>query len=400
MYIKRDIEEVLKKLLKNFSAIAITGARQSGKSTLLINLLKNYKYVTLDDLQLREQALVDPIFFLDNIGEKVIIDEIQYASQLLSYIKIRIDKNRLEKGLYVFTGSQQFNMMKNLGDSLAGRIGLIDLLPFSYKEKKRFIKIKNFLDIFVHACLVGSYPEIAIDSSFDVSNWYNAYVQTYLERDIRSLYNIGSLNDFQKFIQLLAARCSQILNLSEISRNLGISVPTIKKWISILESSKIIYCLQPYYNNFGKRITKAPKVYFMDVGLVCYLTGIKSKDHLLKGPLAGALFENYCIQETLKVFYNNGKQPNIYYLRTNNGLEVDILIEKSYMNIMPVEIKLSKTPKIAMASNIEQLKKLFSKINFSTGKILSIVDKTTFIKKDLQFSSIKDYLQCLNDFIL
>lgn len=197
---------------------------------------------------------------------------------------MRIDRERTKKWLYVFTGSQQFSMIKNLGDSLAGRIALLDLLPLSVHEKKVVLPIKNTLDYLVDACLRGSYPEVVTDAALESGAWYGSYIQTYLERDVRNIYNIGNLRDFQRFLRLLATRCGQILNLSAFAGDIGMSVPTIRNWLSILEASRMVYLLPPYYNNLGKRITKAPKVFFLDCGLVCYLVGLRDREHLLKGP--------------------------------------------------------------------------------------------------------------------
>jgi len=399
-YIHRQIESVIKPLLDSFSSLAITGPRQSGKSTLLTQTLKDYQYVTLDDPITRERAVDDPRLFFSSLKDKAIIDEIQNAPELLSYAKMIIDENREKKGLYVFTGSQQFHMIKNLGDSLAGRIALLDHMPFSMAEIKTFNDLGTTEEYFVQSCLTGSYPELVTNNKMDVTTWYGSYIQTYLERDIRSIYNIGSLRDFQRFMQLLAARCSQTLKLSEFAVDLGISVPTVKKWISILEACRIIYLLHPYYNNLGKRITKSPKIYFLDCGLVCYLTGLKDMDHLIKGPMAGALFENYCIQETLKIYFNNGKQPQLYYLRTNNNLEIDLLIEISFQKIIPVEFKLNKTPNSRMADNINRFKKLFSKFDIDQGWLVSLSEQTFPLNRQTVAINFADYVQKLSDHII
>lgn len=392
-YIHRQIEKKVKQLARSFPSIAITGPRQSGKSTLLINTLKGYKYITFDDPLTRDRAISDPQFFIDSLGEKTIIDEIQYAPGILSYVKMKIDGNRDKKGMYVFTGSQQFTMIKNLGDSLAGRIALLDLLPFSVAEKKESSKLKTTLDYFANAALSGSYPELVVDPSMDIYSWYGSYIQTYLERDIRSLYHIGNLRDFQHFMQLLAGRCAQVLNLSEFAKDLGVSVPTIKSWLSVLEASRIIYLLLPYYNNLGKRIIKSPKIYFTDIGIVCYLTGIRDKAHLLQGPMAGALFENFCVQEAIKVFFNQGQTPKIYYLRMGNNLEIDLLIEKSARSLIPVEIKLSKTPAPAMGSSISRFRNLFSAFDIGKGFIVSLAEQTIPLSRELTAITFNDYLK-------
>jgi predicted AAA+ superfamily ATPase len=392
-YIHRQIETYIKKIIKSFPCLAVTGPRQSGKSTLLMNTLPDYNYITLDDPLTRQRATTDPRLFLDTSGNKVIIDEIQWAPQLMSYIKMRVDERRDKNGAYVFTGSQQFTLIKNLSDSLAGRIALLDLLPFSVAEKAKAIPLKNTLDAFVHAALRTSYPEPALRSNLDVLAWSGAYVQTYLERDVRSLYNIGNLSDFQRFLQLLASRCSQLLNMSQFANDLGVSVPTIRSWLSILEAGRIIYLLPPYYVNLGKRITKTPKIYFLDIGLVCYLTGIKDQEHLLKGPLAGPLFENFCVQETIKLFFNRGRRGNLYYLRTNNNLEIDLLIEASFETLLPIEMKLSKTPSLSMGSNISRFKKLFSRLKISDGRIVSLAEESTPLSSDVSVVTLDDYLQ-------
>jgi predicted AAA+ superfamily ATPase len=392
-YIHREMESCIKKVVKSFPCLAVTGPRQSGKSTLLMNILPDYNYITLDDPLERQRALSDPRLFLDTAGDKVIVDEIQWAPQLMSYIKMRVDEHRDKMGAYVFTGSQQFTMIKNLSDSLAGRIALLDLLPFSVGEKKTAISMKSTMDAFIHAALRTSYPEPSLNSGLDVSAWAGAYVQTYLERDVRSLYNIGNLSDFQHFLQLLASRCSQILNMSQFANDLGVSMPTIKSWLSILEAGRIIYLLPPYYVNLGKRITKSPKIYFLDIGLVCYLTGIREREHLMKGPLAGPLFENFCISETIKLFFNQGRRGNLYYLRTNNNLEIDLLIEESFETVMPVEIKLNKTPSMRMGSNISRFKELFSKLKIHDGRILSLTEKSTPLSRDISAVTLDDYLK-------
>ncbi|MFC1617070.1 ATP-binding protein [Candidatus Margulisiibacteriota bacterium] len=390
-YIRRQIESKLLESITQFSSVAVTGPRQTGKSTLLQNTLPHYKYCSFDDPLMREQALSDPEFFLDSIGENVILDEIQFVPSLLSYIKIKIDENRNKKGLYVFTGSQKFSMIKNLSDSLAGRVALLELLPFSFTEVHKVHKTGGVSGRFFLTALNSAYPEPIIQKGMDIKLWYGSYIQTYLERDIKTIYNIGDIRDFQRFIHLLATRCGQVLNLSSFANDLGVSVPTINRWLSILEASRLVYLLQPYYRNLNKRVTKSPKIYFTDCGLVTYLTGISDQDALLQGPLAGALFENYCIQETLKVFFNRGIQPNIYYIRTNNNFEIDLIIERG-LDIIPIEIKLSKTPKREMGKNISSLKELFPKLNFKKGYLLCLSDKTFSLNNDVDVITFSDYL--------
>ncbi len=402
-YINRQIECVIKNLIKDFPAVALTGPRQSGKSTLLQNIFGGtYTIVSFDDPITRERAISDPRLFIESQGEKVIFDEIQYVPQLLSYIKMLIDSERYKRGRFIITGSQQFNLIKNLGDTLAGRIGLLDLLPFSIGEKKKvpFLKarLSNIQNNFVHACLRGSFPEITVHSEIKSDVWYGSYIQTYLERDIRTIYNIGSLREFQQFLRLLAARCSQMLNLSSFANDLGVSVNTIKKWLSILEASRIIYILPPYYRNLGKRITKSPKVYFLDVGLVCYLTGLKNREYLFDGPLAGALFENFVIQETVKYFFNRGIRPGLFYLRTHNNVEIDLIVE-SDLQLFPFEIKLTKTPNINMANPIERFIKNFTKLKINKGKIIILGEQEMSLTKNVSVINMNSYLKGLDSLL-
>jgi predicted AAA+ superfamily ATPase len=397
MYIQRTIEKLLPGILATFPCLAVTGPRQSGKSTLLRHALPEYHYVTLDDPAILAQANTDPVYFLDTLGERCIIDEIQQAPGILSYVKIRVDADRSRNGRFVFTGSQQFGMIRNLGDSLAGRIALLDLLPFAVDELQRISPIETGQELFVNACLKGSYPQLALTPDIDHRLWYASYLQTYLERDIRSLYDIGSLHEFHSFMQLLAVRCSQMLNMSSFATDLGVSVPTIKRWLSVLEAGRIIYLLPPLYNNLGKRITKMPKVYFLDTGLACHLAGIRSQEQVLEGNMAGALFENYCIQETIKCYANRGKQPRISYLRTNNSLEVDLIIEGGNQRPLPVEIKLSKTPTPALASGLSRYASLFAQANPEDGLLLCLADGTTPLARGVTATGVKDFLDQLPD---
>ena len=349
LYIPRDIEPVVRAALRQAPAVAVTGPRQSGKSTLLRHLLPDYAYLTLDDPLTRRQALEDPELLLDGAGGKVVLDEIQYAPSLLSHIKMRIDRNRGAKGRFVLTGSQQFALMKGLSETLAGRIALLELLPFGLREARRAGAPASPRAAFVQMCLRGSFPEVAVDASLDARRWYASYVQTYLERDIRAVYDVGSLREFERFLQVLASRCAQTLHLSALAGDIGVAVNTVKRWVSILEACRMIYLLPPYHRNLGSRTVKAPKTYFLDAGLVCYLTGLHDADHLLAGPMAGQLFENYCVQEALKATWSAGARPRFFHLRTKGGLEVDLVVEGAGGRVRPFEFKLSATPKPEMA---------------------------------------------------
>lgn len=402
-YIHREIEKTLKELVGQFPAVGLTGPRQSGKSTLVTQIFgETYNLVSFDDPITRERATSDPKLLMESAGERIIFDEIQYAPQVLSYIKILIDRDRHIRGRFIITGSQQFNLIKNLGDTLAGRIALLELLPFSTEEKRRVSSLRNKLSDtqsnFEHCCLRGSFPEITIHSDINSNIWYGSYLQTYLERDIRTIYNVGVLREFQQFVQLLAGRCSQILNLSRLANDLGVSVNTIKKWLSILEASRIIYILSPYHRNLGKRIVKSPKIFFLDLGLVCYLTGIKTKELLFSGPLAGALFENFVIQETVKYFFNRGVRPNLFYLRTHNNLEIDLIIESNLV-LYPFEIKLTRTPNIGMAAPIERFRKVFSRLKIGPGRIISLGEDVMPLTENVSVQNMDAYLKSLDGFV-
>lgn len=395
MYIQRAIETLLPGILATFPCLAVTGPRQSGKSTLLRHALPEYSYVTLDDPVALAQAHSDPVYFLDSLGEHCIIDEIQLAPGILSYVKMRVDEDRSRNGRFVFTGSQQFGMIRNLGDSLAGRIALLDLLPFALEEMQMARAATGGVELYATACLTGAYPQLATTRGIDNRLWYSSYIQTYLERDIRSLFDIGSLREFHRFMQLLAVRCSQMLNMSAFAADLGVSVTTVKRWLSLLEAGRIIYLLPPYFNNLGKRITKMPKVYFLDTGLACHLAGVRDRQQLLEGAMAGALFENYCIQETVKFYANRGEQPRISYLRTNNGLEVDLIIEGTNMRPIPVEIKLSKTPTASLAAGITRFRSLFAQAEPENGLLLCLADGVRPISRDVTSVGVEDYLRML-----
>lgn len=352
MYIKRLITPFIKKLLAQFPAILLSGARQSGKSTLLQKNFPDYTYVTLDDLQARDMAKTDPQLFLDFYKVPVIIDEIQNAPDLLSYIKIEIDKNRKRKGQYILTGSQQFTLIADIHESLAGRLGMATLTPIAIQELSK-TKTYTWIDYSLH----GLYPELITDSKLEAKLWYSAYIETLLNKDIRDNLKKEHLGTYDRFIKLLATRCSQELKYQDLAKELGVSNLTIQSWISLLERSQIIFLLQPYYKNLGKRIVKSPKLYFLDTGLVSYLSGNSNKEIIQNGPMAGALFENFVIAEVYKYFCNRGIKPPLYHFRDSQGVEVDLVIEHEGKYLL-IEVKSTMTPKKDHASGLEKVIKL------------------------------------------
>ena len=334
MYYKRMIEGVIGEVRKTFPATVITGPRQSGKSTLLKHVITSpdASYISLEDPNLRTMILENPLAFLEKKRKPVVLDEIQYLPEITTYIKILVDKKRVP-GSWFLTGSQQFSVMKNISESLAGRAAVLTLLPFLLKERRDVKTIEDFL-------FSSSYPEPAINKTVRQDIWYASYLQTYLERDLRMLLNIADLRDFERFLRFIAARTSQLLNLSEVSKELGISVTTVKRWVSALEASYIIYLLPPFFENMGKRIVRTPKVYFLDMGLLCYLLRIPDAKYIMTSPFAGAFFETAVISEIVKGAYAEGINPEFYFWRSQSGIEVDLLAPEKG-RFVPYEIKFS-----------------------------------------------------------
>jgi hypothetical protein len=339
----RILAKAISKALRSFPAIVVTGPRQSGKTTLLRWLFsKTHRFVTLEDPDVRIRAKEDPLHFLQQYKPPVIIDEIQYVPELLSYIKTKIDQDR-KPGQWLFTGSQHFILMQGISQSLAGRAAVLSLLPFTFAERvgrgDGAQDIPGWLNgLSLHqtyedkisvseVILRGNYPEIASRKSVDRQLWCGSYISTYLERDVRNLAQIGDLSQFERFLRLCAIRTGQLLNLSELAKEIGMSVPTVRRWLSMLETGYQVYLLYPYYKNVGKRLVKSPKLYFNDTALASYLLGLHDRETLLNSPNFGNLFETMVVTDALKRFLHFGQMPSMYYLRTRDGLEVDLVIE-------------------------------------------------------------------------
>jgi predicted AAA+ superfamily ATPase len=346
-YFPRVIESIIHNYLQSFSVVGITGPRQSGKSTTLNEVFsEDYTYITFDDFKNVELFYDDPVRFMNLYSDKVIFDEVQRVPEIFNYIKIAVDNDRDNYGKYIITGSSQFSFHQKITESLAGRIGLIPMLPLQYKEIPPSLRsVSQFK---------GCYPEVVKKKYLNSKNWYSSYLNTYIERDVRSLINIGDLSDFRKLIILLAANTSQILNVSELSRDIGVSVKTIQRWISVLEASYIVFRIHPYFKNLGKRLIKSPKLYFYDTGLVSFLTGISTTQLYENGPMAGSIFENYVVSEILKKLRHEGQQSALYYIRTSNGLEVDLIIDKGISKDL-IEIKKSETFRVRMIKPIQKM---------------------------------------------
>jgi len=377
-YLKRNIEQILGTYLKSFSVVGLCGPRQSGKSTLLLHSLKDrYEYVTFDDLNLQHFLKDDPKGFIDRYNNLVIFDEVQYVPEIFHLIKQAVDNDRLNYGKYILTGSSQFILNKHISESLTGRIGILNLLPFQYSEIPKESRKQQIL--------YGGYPEIVMRNYANSKIWFNSYLNTYLQKDLKVLLNIHELTDFNRLLKLLAANISQILNISELSRNIGVSVTTVKRWLSVLEASYIIFILPPYYKNLNKRIIKSPKVYFYDNGLATFLTGIDSSSQLENNIMSGSLFENYIVSELVKKNFHQENQQQFYYLRTTNGVEVDLLVESANQTTL-IEIKSNSTFKV------EFLKGIKSIINPDDKGIVIYKGKDYKYSNQIEFINFENYL--------
>ncbi len=362
MYIERSLQDYILRINKSFFALMLTGARQVGKTTLLEHLSEDKRrYITLDDPVLREMAINDPSMFLQRFPAPLFIDEIQYAPELFPYLKIQIDTKKIN-GSYWLSGSQQFSLMKNVSESLAGRITILNLYGLSQAEldnseikKTLFLPKPDVLDqrsaADTQLDLAGVYqrifkgqmPALYSEQAPDTHPFYSSYIQTYIQRDVRSLLRIGDEMSFYRFLRAAAARTGQLLNKSDLARDAGISPTTAENWLSILRASGIIYIMEPYYRNITKRLIKSPKLYFLDTGLCAYLTGWHNWETLEAGALSGAILETWVVSEIIKNFNNNGVPANFYYLRTKDGNEIDLLIELNGV-IYPLEIKKTTHP--------------------------------------------------------
>ncbi len=351
-FIPRQAQGTLTAFAKQYPALVITGPRQSGKTEIAKRVFPDKPYVSLEDIDNRNFATDDPRGFLKHYTDGAIFDEVQRVPDLFSYLQGMIDKSK-KSGQYILTGSQQFGLLSGVTQSLAGRVATISLLPFSYDELRQKNRAPKTLE---ELLFKGLYPPI-YDHNYSPEIWYNNYIGTYIERDVRQLINVKDLSSFQRFVSMCAARTGQLLNLSSLANDCGITHTTARAWISVLEASYIIHLLPPHYKNFNKRLVKSPKLYFYDVGLAARLLNIDSPDQIATHAMRGALFETWAIGEFLKSRFNDGKRSNVYFWRDKTGNEIDMLLEQG-QKLLPVEVKSGATVTQDYFSNIEKFMSL------------------------------------------
>jgi uncharacterized protein len=357
--IKREAEKRLKSLSKQFKAVALVGPRQSGKTTLARHVFPNLAYVSLENPDSRRFARDDPKGFLAQYSKGAILDEAQRVPELFSYLQQVLDET-VTPGNFIITGSNNFLLQENISQSLAGRIAYLYLLPFSFSEVYP-IAPHDLNELLIH----GFYPAI-YDQPVDPYTWQSNYIRTYIERDVRQIKNISDLNVFERFIKLCAGRTGQLLNMNSLAIETGVDNKTIASWIGILESSFILFRLQPHYKNFNKRVVKMPKIFFYDTGLVCNLLGIQTREQIAFHPLAGSLFENFIISDFLKRSFHKGLNQNFYFWRDNTGHEIDIIMEQMG-RLIPIEVKMGKTIHDEYFRNMKYWQKISG---ISQGKVI------------------------------
>src|SRR5947209_5239451 len=347
-YIPRNLSNVVRQAARHFPALVVTGPRRAGKTTLLRQLFSKAQYVLLEDPDIQGRIRSDPRTFLEELRPPVLLDEIQNAPELLSYVRTLIDAAPRRMGQWLFTGSQEAPLMQGITESMAGRAAILQLLPFSVAETPK-----------VNVLHVG-FPEVLARPK-SRALWFASYLQTYLERDVRSITNVRDLVTFRRFIALLASRHGQILNKTDLAAPLGVSVPTISEWLHVLEITGQIMIVPPYFENLGKRLVKTPKVYWGDSGLACYLLGITSEAERQRSPFLGQLFEGFVAAEILKSQVNLGGRKELYYFRDQQGLEVDFLLPRPNTGLWLIECKAGKTVRPAMAAPLLALRRAMEK---------------------------------------
>lgn len=333
----REAEPTIRRLAGGYPVVAVTGPRQSGKTTLVRAMFADRPYVSLEDLDEREFADQDPRGFLARFPDGAVLDEVQRAPGLFSYLQTRVDQER-RNGLFILTSSQQFDLLSSITQSLAGRVALVPLLPFTLGELQAGGQAPDSLE---ELLFTGLYPPVH-DRELEPGIWYANYVRTYVERDVRQMINVRDLSAFQRFVRMCAARTGQLLNLSTLAADCGITHNTARSWLSVLEASYLVHVLQPHHRNFNKRLVKTPKLYFYDPGLAAWLLGVQTPAQLVMHPQRGALFETWVVSEMLKARFNRALASNLYFWQDRSGHEVDVLVEQGG-TLVPVEVKSGQT---------------------------------------------------------
>ena len=385
--IRRQLQDICESDLRTFPVLTVTGPRQSGKSTLLKSILSDWQYVNLEDPSSLDFATNDPKGFIRTYGDRVIIDEIQKSPNLLSFLQVEIDRDR-RPGRFALTGSHNLLLLEQVSQSLAGRTSIRHLLPFSYGEiKSSGFRPKTIED----AMYFGGYPPIYHHRE-SVTAWLDSYIQTYVERDVRLIRNVTDLSAFRRFVRLCAGRASQLLDLSGLGADAGLTHGTVKQWIGVLEAGFIAFRLEPYFRNFSKRIIKSPKLYFYDTGLLCRLLDIRSSRDLETSPFRGAVFENWCIVEALKAHLNRGLRPGIYFWR-DQSIEVDLVMELSASEVAAIEFKSGLTPPSDALKAPQSLQKIMKGLKVSPAVVYGGEDNQLRSEgKILGWSSVAEQL--------
>jgi len=385
-FIPRLIESQLLRANRHFGALILTGPRRSGKTTLLRKLFPQVSYYLLEDPDVISRIRTDPRSFMDEIQPPAILDEIQNVPEILNYVRTRIDRFPHKKGQWILTGSHEAPLMRGVTESMAGRAAVFQLLPLSSGETPKV------------SLLRGGFPEVLARPSAS-QIWFRSYVQTYLERDVRAVSSIRDLSTFRRFLSLLASRCGQILNRTDLAAPLGVSVPTISEWLSILEVTSQILLVAPFYENFGKRLIKSPKLYFVDSGLACHLLGIESEKMLTQSPFLGAIFEGFVASEINKQQINSGRPKEIYYFRDQQGLEVDFLVPSGHRELFLLETKASRTAMPQMAASIHRLSNSISNYKVRSFLVFNPAKEAitmSALRPGIKAVSVKDLLSVLS----
>jgi predicted AAA+ superfamily ATPase len=400
MFKNRTLASSIERISSHFKVLMLTGMRQVGKTTLLQMCGKKRKYVTLDNPKDLRLATEEPELFMETYAPPVLIDEVQYAPNIFRHIKMLVDSSG-KKGQVWLTGSQQYQMMQGVTESLAGRVAIVNLFGFSLYEREgksklqkpflpskknhRILNKKNLLDTY-RIIWQGSFPDAALASSENWSNFYSSFIKSYLERDIRQLINIGNLTAFTKFLGIVATRTGQELNVLDIAKDADISRNTAQAWISVLESSGVIILLKPWFKNISKRLIKRPKIHWMDTGLCSYLSDWTSPETLEKGAMSGAIFESFVVSEIIKSYSHNGKSPSLYYYRDSNKAEIDLLIARDGL-LFPIEIKKTANPS---KDDVKAFKTLSQTEKLGYGSLICLTDSPRPLTENVNAISVWD----------